>query len=128
MEIAAYLKGGVPSKDETEKTEAGLPTQWDSPDVRKAKTDNLKMLISARRAGQLDMLRNAGYDVANFDVPGHMPAVLPTSKNKSSVLSPPQAEAAVSGGAHPQDDEAIKWAKSNPRDPRAAAILKANGM
>jgi hypothetical protein len=29
---------------------------------------------------------------------------------------------------HPQDSEAVKWAKSNPTDPRSAAILKANGM
>lgn len=29
--------------------------------------------------------------------------------------------------SHPQDDEAMKWAKSNPDDPRSAAILKANG-
>lgn len=28
----------------------------------------------------------------------------------------------------PQDEEAIKWAKENPDDPRAARILKANGM
>jgi len=30
--------------------------------------------------------------------------------------------------AHPQDDEAIQWARQNPNDPRAAAILKANGL
>ena len=30
--------------------------------------------------------------------------------------------------AHPQDNEAIQWAKSNPGDPRSAAILKANGL
>lgn len=29
---------------------------------------------------------------------------------------------------HPQDDQAIQWAKSHPNDPRAAAILKANGL
>lgn len=29
---------------------------------------------------------------------------------------------------HPQDSEAVQWAKANPKDPRAAAILKANGM
>lgn len=28
---------------------------------------------------------------------------------------------------HPQDNEAVQWAKANPRDPRAAAILKAAG-
>lgn len=30
-------------------------------------------------------------------------------------------------GAHPQDLQAIQWAKSNPNDPRSAQILKANG-
>ena len=30
--------------------------------------------------------------------------------------------------AHPQDSEAMAWAKANPSDPRAAAIMKANGM
>jgi hypothetical protein len=29
---------------------------------------------------------------------------------------------------HHQDDEAVKWANANPKDPRAAAILKANGL
>jgi len=30
--------------------------------------------------------------------------------------------------SHPQDDQAVQWAKSNPNDPRAAQILKANGL
>lgn len=30
--------------------------------------------------------------------------------------------------AHPQDTQALEWAKKNPNDPRASAILKANGM
>jgi hypothetical protein len=29
---------------------------------------------------------------------------------------------------HPQDNEAVNWAKLNPNDPRASAILKANGV
>jgi len=29
--------------------------------------------------------------------------------------------------AHPQDNAAMQWARSNPNDPRSAAILKANG-
>lgn len=33
-----------------------------------------------------------------------------------------------SAGAHPQDSKAIEWAKANMKDPRAAQILKANGM
>lgn len=38
------------------------------------------------------------------------------------------AQAAAGGGQHPQDSAAVTWAKSNPKDPRAAAILKANGL
>lgn len=30
--------------------------------------------------------------------------------------------------AHPQDSEAVQWAKSNPDDPRAAKILQVNGV
>ena len=30
--------------------------------------------------------------------------------------------------AHPQDSEAVMWAKSNPTDPRAMKILQANGL
>jgi hypothetical protein len=33
-----------------------------------------------------------------------------------------------SKSAHPQDQQAIAWARSNPKDPRAAAILSANGV
>lgn len=29
---------------------------------------------------------------------------------------------------HPQDSEAVTWAKANPKDPRSAAILKVNGF
>lgn len=29
---------------------------------------------------------------------------------------------------HPMDEEAVAWAKANPQDPRAAAILRANGL
>lgn len=29
---------------------------------------------------------------------------------------------------HPQDNEAVQWAKSHPNDPRSPAILKANGL
>lgn len=30
--------------------------------------------------------------------------------------------------AHPQDSQAVQWAKQNPNDPRSQAILKANGQ
>lgn len=41
-----------------------------------------------------------------------------------------QKQDRVPGGqnSHPQDNEAVQWAKANPNDPRAQSILKANGM
>lgn len=41
---------------------------------------------------------------------------------------PIAAAAAPAGNAHPQDSAAVQWANANPKDPRSAAILKANGM
>jgi hypothetical protein len=35
---------------------------------------------------------------------------------------------AAGGASHPQDDQAVAWAKSNMNDPRSVAILKANGV
>ena len=47
------------------------------------------------------------------------------NKVRSTVLAP-HAETEVK--SHPQDSAAVQWAKSNPSDPRSAAILKANGL
>lgn len=45
------------------------------------------------------------------------------------IVHPRKLEGAdVGTNAHPQDSEAVKWAKANPDDPRSAAILKANGV
>lgn len=45
-------------------------------------------------------------------------------------ISRGQSQGLIQGqpSAHPQDQAAIAWAQSNPKDPRAAAILKANGV
>ncbi len=47
-------------------------------------------------------------------VPGPDPAILARAQGK--------------GAEHPQDAQAIAWARANPRDPRSAKILKANGQ
>ena len=53
------------------------------------------------------------------------------SRDKSGEMSDrfDRAAAAVfeTPEAHPQDSEAVQWAKANPKDPRAAQILKING-
>lgn len=57
-------------------------------------------------------------------------AGLLTKKAAQEILSNPQAAGLLmrNGFTHPQDATAIQWAKTNPRDPRSASILKANGM
>ncbi len=48
-------------------------------------------------------------------VPGPDPAILQRAQGKAPA-------------AHPQDAQAVTWAKAHPGDPRAAKILKANGQ
>lgn len=40
----------------------------------------------------------------------------------------PEQMQPLQGGPHPHDNEAVAWAKKNPKDPRSAQILKANGF
>lgn len=51
----------------------------------------------------------------------------PTSMLPAKQAAAPGPQAAPSP-PHPQDNQAIQWAKQNMNDPRAQAILKANGM
>ena len=51
---------------------------------------------------------------------------LPNFAGDSSPVSGGTVNSAL-GAAHPQDNEAVQWARSNPKDPRSAAIIKANG-
>lgn len=46
-----------------------------------------------------------------------------SSKNRGLIQSAQQGQAST----HPQDSAAVEWANANPKDPRSAAILKANG-
>lgn len=70
LEVAAYLKGGSPTKEEVDMVrDNSLPQITDSPDVRAKKTENLRMLIDARRGSQQETLGQAGYDVSNFPTP-----------------------------------------------------------
>lgn len=56
-------------------------------------------------------------------IPGYTPqGLIPPSP------PPPAAPAPTAAAEHPQDQQAVMWAKSNPQDPRSKAILQANGM
>lgn len=62
------------------------------------------------------MLQSQGIDSSMIDKNGRYTAPAGNMRGEGA------------GGGHPQDAAAVEWAKNNMKDPRAAAILKANGM
>lgn len=61
------------------------------------------------------LLQSYGLDESNIKNGKYVP---PNKSAQDYAVPPP----------HPQDDAAVAWAKANPRDPRSAEILKANGV
>ena len=82
-----------------------FPQAGDSPAVIEQKRKSREMVINgfARGAGPVKDIQ----DVADNN---------------------PYAQMKQTTQAHPQDLQAIQWAKSNPNDPRASKILQMNGM
>jgi len=88
--------------------------------------------------GRKSTLEPSDYDVLNEkyinrfsepEKPSTGPGLLAAGSQGQSPQ--PLSQLGLLGGSsssHPQDSEAVQWAKANPRDPRSAAILKANGM
>jgi hypothetical protein len=81
-------------------------------DSAKANTD----LIANMRAGNITQDKRY--------VVGNKPQFGKGKVNGADVFNVPTANAST---PHPQDAQAVQWAKQNPQDPRSAAILKANG-
>lgn len=83
-------------------------------DSTNAKTVNAYSHLSRKNAERFkSAIRSAELDPSNFD------------QTTWEYRGAPKAQPVE---AHPQDSEAVQWAKANPGDPRAVAILKANGV
>lgn len=80
-----------------------------------SKSNSIKNAIRANQKN-IDDLMSGTYD------PTKIPD-LPTEIGEKT-----SGKAMAAPIAHPQDNEAVRWAKENPSDPRSAVILKANGM
>ncbi len=65
--IGKALEGGVLRKEDEAKYERILPTIGDPPDVAAAKLDGLKKALVLRRQTTIEALKDANYDVANFE-------------------------------------------------------------
>lgn len=111
QEIGKYLEGGKLSEGDSAKYKALAPKATDQPEVFQAKTEYLSRLVAERQKSQLSALKGSGYDVSGI--------------NQAQAVKRPTAPKPK---AHVQDEAAVKWANANPKDPRSAAILKANGL
>jgi hypothetical protein len=76
-----------------------------------------------QRLGEIRRLNDRAVELRKLDIDtvrsnfGHAPLDTSGYQNvKAAIVA-----------AHPQDSEAVQWARSNPSDKRSAAILKANG-
>lgn len=114
LEIASYLKGGSPTKDEVDMVKNhALPQITDASDVRQDKTNNLQMLIDMRRKSQQDLLGQAGYDVSNFSTPIGQKTAAPRAGTNLLENLNPNSKANAATGEKPLSFE--EWKKQNGR-------------
>lgn len=135
------LRGtGRVSNTEFNQALSALPKITDQPETIKNKIQYLNLIADwalSRHQAILDNLgkgqnRYQAYQQAQKDTP--LPEV-PNFYAGETVATPAPAPAAVPAAAaptaaanHPQDAEAVAWAKANPQDPKSAEILKLNGL
>jgi hypothetical protein len=127
QEIGGYLEGGKLTDADVPKYLEMLPRRGDTPQVAQIKKQAVQRLIASRQKEELAALKGAGYDTAgipSLDVPELPEGLLVGSGKKKPGL----IDEAVAGDESTQDMEAVAWARANPRDPRSAAILNANGL
>lgn len=68
------------------------------------------------------------YSSPSLITPGKQPRQGAPQPAPGRGAGPAAPRAGGGGGSHPQDGEAIKWARAHPKDPLAAQILQANGL
>jgi hypothetical protein len=99
-----------------------LPEAGDSPEQAQSALNAFRGAVMAKVKGVASTLRAQGKDDQAAQIESKMQALFDSSAN----IKGNSPSAAVK--THPQDSEAVQWAKANPNDPRSVAILKANGL
>lgn len=118
--------GAMISKDEFANAELQyFPRAGDGPDALAQKEQN-------RAQAMLGLKNESGRawdQVPLLDTPKSKTASNgPNKVNGAPLYNGNEAQAAAPAQAHPQANEALTWAKQNPKDPRAAVILKRVGQ
>jgi len=118
-----YMEGGVLRKEDEEKYLKMFPTLSDTPGVAKNKLDLVERLLTSRQKSNVDALAGSGYDTSgvtkNLSVPD-VPSVIAGGKKAVSH----EAHAGAEASFDERDTQALEWARANPKDPRAQAIVK----
>lgn len=112
--VGKFMEGGVLRKEDEEKYNEILAGIGNDPKAALAKLTGLKGDLQIRYDNYLDSLSNAGYNTSKFS----------RMKKKSILKNEPQPSA---GNLTPKQQQGITWAKENPEDPRAMAILEKYG-
>jgi hypothetical protein len=117
--LGRMQSGGAISKEEENRFKKMAPTFWDSPEMRTKKLANLQQEFSAR-------IGTLGFQPEELGIQKTDVALKPPAWTGG--FSTPQANAAPVKQPSAEDIQALEWAKANPKDPRASAIMKANGL
>lgn len=137
-EVAKIAQGGVPHKEELAALKPNGVPQWLSAAASKvtgAPTPaNAGAFLKVYKEYLEDLTKNAK-GIINDKVgrvidthEGRMNSQTAKLYREKYLKPLEEAKAEKKASSHPQDDEAIKWAKANPTDPMSAQILKANGV
>lgn len=127
--LGRMQSGGAISKDEGVRFRAMLPGALDSPEVAAQKLASLQREFEGRletlgfKRSDFPDLAEVAYSPAKKR--GLLGSALDVAKG---VLGSSSAVAAPKAAPSAEDQEAVAWAKANPKDPRAAQILKMHGM
>lgn len=115
----------------------GNPQDVNTPQIKKYLMDTADQMDRVTKQIARERLQTVGEPLrAAYDGNSHVGSTLDKAYSIYGVNSNGQGLVGQqspgllnqTGSAHPQDNQAVQWAKSNPQDPRAAAILKANGF
>lgn len=128
--IGYILEGGKLAAGDEIKYRKMLPDAFDLPERRAEKIENVKKLLRKTREAKIQAFKQAGYKMEGFSpapTPERTPAAqaMPTDASGNLTLddvpAPPKR-------LTPKDEAAIKWARANRNDPRAAAIFQKLGV
>lgn len=133
-----YMEGGVLRKEDEDKYRKMFPQMTDTKDVAQGKLDIVRRLLTQKHNADIQALSDQGYDVSGFNAlqEGELPDSLrkksvvglikPGLLNKAKGLIEPAAQAQPK--VDKEDEQAIEWARKNPKDPRSKQILELHGM